>query len=69
MVDAFDHPRLGRFPVLGRTIKFAGHDAGRPQPPPGLGEHTREILHDLLGYPAELIDRLAAAGVIGVGQS
>lgn len=36
----------------------------RTEPAPGLGEHTRQILGDLLGYESDAIDRLVAAGVV-----
>jgi crotonobetainyl-CoA:carnitine CoA-transferase CaiB-like acyl-CoA transferase len=35
-------------------------------PPPRLGEHTREILRDLLGRADSEIDALAASGAIQV---
>ena len=35
-------------------------------PAPGLGEHTRPILEELLGYPPDEVERLAAEGVIGL---
>ena len=33
-------------------------------PAPNLGQHTREILQDLLGYDPKDVDRLAAEGVV-----
>ena len=36
-------------------------------PAPRLGEHTRSVLHDLLGYDGAEIDRLKVAGVIETG--
>ena len=33
-------------------------------PAPRLGEHSAEVLRELLGYSPEEIDRLRAAGVI-----
>jgi crotonobetainyl-CoA:carnitine CoA-transferase CaiB-like acyl-CoA transferase len=32
-------------------------------PAPTLGQHTRQVLHNL-GYPDEVIDELKTAGVI-----
>ncbi len=77
VVEAFDSPQaraIGaripvRHPVLGPVDQVASpfHLAGDPggvrQPPPLLGEHSREILSEA-GYSTAEIDRLAADGVI-----
>jgi crotonobetainyl-CoA:carnitine CoA-transferase CaiB-like acyl-CoA transferase len=47
------------------------HLDGTPVHPRGpaayrVGEHTRSVLADLLGYPAERIDALARSGAVGV---
>lgn len=36
------------------------------EPAPSLGQHTREVLEGLLGYPRGAVDDLAARGVVGV---
>lgn len=36
------------------------------KPSPDLGQHTRSILSDFLGYDAQQIDELVAEGVVGV---
>ncbi|MFQ5525265.1 MAG: CaiB/BaiF CoA transferase family protein [Thermoanaerobaculia bacterium] len=38
----------------------------RTDPAPGLGEHTRAILEDLLGYESGQVDELVEAGVVSV---
>jgi crotonobetainyl-CoA:carnitine CoA-transferase CaiB-like acyl-CoA transferase len=45
------------------------HLDGRPTPPRGpaayhVGQHTRAVLRDLLGYKDERITALVAAGVV-----
>jgi crotonobetainyl-CoA:carnitine CoA-transferase CaiB-like acyl-CoA transferase len=37
-------------------------------PAPGLGEHSREVLEDLLGYAPGEVDALAEAGVVQIGD-
>ena len=65
MVGEYEHPRLGRFPAIGRAIRFPDHEGEPLRPPPLLGEHNLQVLRDLLGYGPERISRLRAEGVIG----
>jgi len=58
------HPTLGAWPVLGRSIRFPAHEPATFSPPPRLGEHTREVLRDLLGYPSVLVEKLLAEGIV-----
>ncbi len=48
----------------GNPIKLAGDPRQTYDCPPALGEHTHEILSDLLGYSPEKLARLHAAGSI-----
>jgi CoA:oxalate CoA-transferase len=58
------YPGHGDVRVLGSPIRL-GADAPSPAaPPPGLGEHTREVLAALLGLDDAAIAALAAEGVI-----
>jgi crotonobetainyl-CoA:carnitine CoA-transferase CaiB-like acyl-CoA transferase len=48
------------------------HVDGRPVSPTAgaphrIGEHTRQVLGDVLGYPAARIEELAAARVVTLG--
>ncbi len=56
---------VGRHPHGGLGMTFAGSPPPLTRPAPTLGQHTHEVLTDLLGLtPAEL-DQLAAEQVIG----
>ena len=46
-------------------FRFSGIDASHRRPAPVMGEHTREVLRELLGLSDEQLERLEAAGVIG----
>jgi formyl-CoA transferase len=57
-------PGISRPITLTRAgFKIAGADARVQSPPPGLGQHTREILLDL-GYNESEIEAFSSAGAI-----
>jgi crotonobetainyl-CoA:carnitine CoA-transferase CaiB-like acyl-CoA transferase len=64
MVVETEHAVLGRIPIVNRPIKFAGERQPVPAAPPVLGQHTDEILRDILGLTAARIAELRAAKVI-----
>jgi 2-methylfumaryl-CoA isomerase len=64
MVDV-DQPGVGRFPVPRPVLDFAGWDDGTPAPAPRLGEHTAEVLREVLGFDDDQLTDLRARSVIG----
>ena len=60
-----DHPQRGKWYNVGMPIKLSASPAviGRS---PTLGEHTEEILREVLGYPEEQIARLKGAGAFSL---
>jgi crotonobetainyl-CoA:carnitine CoA-transferase CaiB-like acyl-CoA transferase len=48
----------------GLPIVFSDSAAGFDQPPPGIGEHNREVYGDLLGYTQPELRELQSTGVI-----
>ena len=64
MVVEVEHAALGKIPIVNRPFKF---DEAMPPPaaPPILGQHTDEILRDVLDWDDERISALRSAGVIG----
>jgi crotonobetainyl-CoA:carnitine CoA-transferase CaiB-like acyl-CoA transferase len=57
------HPQ-GTAPTLASPLRLSSTPVSYRSPPPMLGQHTREVLQDLLGLPTDEIDSLAAARVI-----
>ena len=54
----------GAVPLIGNPIKFSGTPVGYRRPPPKLGQHTDEVLTELLGLGPNEIGALRAAKVI-----
>jgi len=59
-----EHPKLGKIKLLNTPFKFSETPAEVKARPPLWGEHTREILRDVLGYKKAQIDRLLKEKVI-----
>ncbi len=64
MVVETDHTTLGRIPIVNRPIRFTGAPQPVPAAPAVLGEHTDDILREVLGLNADNISALRAAKVI-----
>jgi len=64
MVVETDHQVLGKIPIVNRPFKFPGDPQPVPTAPPVLGQHTDEILRDILGFTAEQIEELRASKVV-----
>jgi crotonobetainyl-CoA:carnitine CoA-transferase CaiB-like acyl-CoA transferase len=63
------HPTAGRVRVVGSPIRMSKTPARRPTPSPRLGEHTREVLEEILGLSAAEMSALASAGAIGTSDT
>ena len=64
MVSTVEHPTLGDIPLVHQPVRFSDADRSFQRPPPGLGEHTRELLTTLLGLGDTEINALADKDVI-----
>jgi crotonobetainyl-CoA:carnitine CoA-transferase CaiB-like acyl-CoA transferase len=51
--------------LVGPPFHIAGTDLPEPLPPPTLGQHTDEVLHDLLGLNAARLHELRKRKIIG----
>lgn len=59
-----DHPTRGKYLTVGNPVKLSDSPSEVTRSPL-LGEHTAEILGEVLGYSAEEISGLREAGVVG----
>jgi crotonobetainyl-CoA:carnitine CoA-transferase CaiB-like acyl-CoA transferase len=59
-----DHPTAGKLEFPGYPYKFSATPAEAHRPPPLLGEHTDEVLEELLDYSSEQVAELHEQGVI-----
>ena len=67
LVFAIPHPTAGSAPVISQPVQLSETPC-RYGTPPLLGQHTEEVLRDLLGYSPEHIASLEAAGAIALGK-
>ena len=59
-----EHPEVGRVPYAGHQFQIRGHDHGPRFAAPMLGQHTFEVLTDLLGLSDDEVAAAALAGVL-----
>jgi crotonobetainyl-CoA:carnitine CoA-transferase CaiB-like acyl-CoA transferase len=61
------HPAAaaGTVPLIANPIKMSATPPAYRRHPPLLGEHTEEILRDLLELGPEELERLRVEGIIG----
>jgi crotonobetainyl-CoA:carnitine CoA-transferase CaiB-like acyl-CoA transferase len=64
MVVTVPHPTAGTIRMLGTPFKLSETPTKPPSAPPLLGEHTEEVLRDLLGLDAAAIARLKESKTI-----
>jgi crotonobetainyl-CoA:carnitine CoA-transferase CaiB-like acyl-CoA transferase len=64
MLVEIDHPTIGKLKMTGLPAKYSDTKPSIRLAPPLLGQHTQEILKDLLGYTDEQIKQLKEENVI-----
>ena len=64
MVHQWDHPLAGPLNLVSSPLKLSGTPVRTAMPPPLLGEHTQEVLTELLGWDDERITALRDQEVI-----
>lgn len=64
VIETLDHPELGPISLIRAAHGLAAQRDRKAKAPPLLGEDTRNVLKDVLGFAEQEIDGLSAAGVI-----
>ena len=64
MFPEIEHPTAGRHRVTGTPVKLSETPGAPGAPAPLLGQHTSDVLRDLLGFDAAGLKALARRGVI-----
>ncbi|HNA90062.1 MAG TPA: CoA transferase, partial [Anaerolineales bacterium] len=64
MLVEMEHPTIGQLPLVGSPLKMSGTRVEYRLPPPLMGQHTKEILREVLGYSDEKVDALVERGCI-----
>lgn len=68
--EEIDHPAAGRFETVAAPFRMPRNDeVGVRGPAPELGEHSRAILADELGYSDAEITELAANGIVPAAEA
>lgn len=63
MMFDYEHPHFGAMRAVAQPVRYDGERATLRRPPPGLGEHSTEVLKEI-GLDSARIAQLAADGVI-----
>jgi crotonobetainyl-CoA:carnitine CoA-transferase CaiB-like acyl-CoA transferase len=69
IVTRIPHDTLGWVPNVNLPIRYSHTPVVDPVAAPAVGQHTEQVLRDLLGYDAERLARLAEAGAFGAHAS
>jgi crotonobetainyl-CoA:carnitine CoA-transferase CaiB-like acyl-CoA transferase len=66
LVTRIPHPKLGWVPNVTLPIRYSGTPIVDPVAAPAVGQHTFEVLREILGYDEESLAQLAGAGAFGI---
>jgi crotonobetainyl-CoA:carnitine CoA-transferase CaiB-like acyl-CoA transferase len=64
MVHHWEHPLRADLQLVASPMKLSATPPTTQRPPPMLGQHTTEVLTELLGYNTDVLQNLRAQGVV-----
>jgi crotonobetainyl-CoA:carnitine CoA-transferase CaiB-like acyl-CoA transferase len=65
LVTRIPHPQGGWVPNVALPIRYSRTPVADPVAAPAVGQHTSEVLRDVLGYDRDRLARLAETGALG----
>lgn len=64
MLIQVEHPTIGALPLVGSPLKMGGTPVSYRLSPPLIGQHTQDILREVLGYSEEKVSALTESGCV-----
>lgn len=64
MVKEIEHPTCGPMKLVNTPVKFSYSTPSIRTPPPLLGQHTDEVLREIVGMDEKAIKELKAEGIV-----
>ncbi|XP_047424567.1 succinate--hydroxymethylglutarate CoA-transferase [Mugil cephalus] len=64
LIQEMVHPTAGRLAVPGPAVRFSSFSLSGPTPPPLIGQHTTQVLRDVLSYSDDVIKSLLESGAV-----
>jgi crotonobetainyl-CoA:carnitine CoA-transferase CaiB-like acyl-CoA transferase len=58
------HPTAGTVPLVASPMRFSATPVEQKRPPPTLGQHTDEILREVLGLDADAVAKLRSSRIV-----
>jgi crotonobetainyl-CoA:carnitine CoA-transferase CaiB-like acyl-CoA transferase len=68
LARSLPHGTVGSVPNIGPPVRFSHTPTATPVPAPALGQHTKIVLSEVLGYDTARCTALAAGGAFGKMQ-
>ena len=59
-----EHPEMGKIPYSGHEFRIRGYDSGPRFPAPCLGQHSEQVMREILGMTDEEMVEVLAAGAV-----
>ncbi len=69
LLSQIPHPTAGMVPHIAPPFRLSATPVADPQAAPTLGQHTEQVLSEVLGYDRVRLDTLAETGALGATRS